>query len=202
GLYEQADSVTQNYVDIMLDNVTLGTLPELIDAMPRSGKFATEYPTQDEFQHISRLDQMSLRNEAQVDPSIPALSGTWSQAWSLSEFIRNLTEDYGGLKYEPGYGFVLFPSIPTGWGDMLIERQFAGYYLSMRRVKNADTETWLLQFDATDRAVVATLPFMLPQMKEPVLLDLTASQDRYEIRVDREKITYRRNYDTYTPQLG
>ena len=202
GLHEQADSITQNYVDIMLDNVTLGTLPELIDAMPRLGKFASEYPTADEFQHISRLDQMSLKNESNVDASIPALSGTWSQAWSLSEFIRNLTEDYGGLRYEPGHGFVLFPAIPSGWGDVLIERQFAGYELDIRRVQNAETETWLLLFEATDKATVSTIPFMLPQMSEPVLLDLTASEDRYEIRVSADKITYQRNFDAYTPQLA
>lgn len=200
GLHEQADSITQNYVDIMLDNVTLGTLPELIDAMPRSGKFASEYPSEEEFQHISRLDQMSLKNESKVDSSIPALSGTWSQAWSLSEFIRNLIEDYGGLRYEPGHGFVLFPAIPSGWGDVLIERQFAGYELDIRRVQNDETETWLLLFEATDKATVSTIPFMLPQMSEPVLLNLTASEDRYEIRVSADKITYQRNFDVYTPK--
>src|SRR5690606_3365688 len=71
GLHEQAAEVMRNYADLMLENVTLGTLPELIDAMPRSGRFESDYPDSASFLGISRIDQMSLRNAAEVEVSIP-----------------------------------------------------------------------------------------------------------------------------------
>ncbi len=81
-----------NYeADLMLQRGCVGSLPELLDAMPRRG--AAE----------------------------PNLSGTVSQAWSLAEFLRTTYQDFLGIRpvlvpnrIEP---FWLFdPRVPKSWG--------------------------------------------------------------------------------------
>lgn len=201
GMHEQAWEVTKNYVDLMLDNITLGTLPELVDAMPRKGRFTQEFPSAKEFQGISRLDQMSLRNTTNRPPQVPALSGTWSQAWSLSEFVRNIVEDYGGLRYDLQQGFTLSPSIPKEWGDVLIQRQFAGYRMDLRRMSSVSGEVYLLRFEGGEQATATELPFLLPGMQDAVLLELSGFADVYEIREKRGKWMYKRNNESFQPKL-
>jgi glycogen debranching enzyme len=200
GMIDQAWDVTRNYVDIMLDNITLGTLPELIDSKPRKGIFADTYPDADNFARISRLDQMSLKNEAEVAPHIPALSGTWSQAWSLSEFIRNIAEDYVGLRYEAGSGFVLKPQVPASWGSVMSVRKFAGYDLELRRVSKDDTSTWLIRVDGSGDATPIPLVFMVPGMSHPVVLELDGSEQRFEVRESRGRLAIIMNNQVIEPE--
>jgi glycogen debranching enzyme len=202
GHFEQAWVVTKNYVDLMLDNITLGTLPELIDAMPRKGRFIHEFPSEKEFQGISRLDQMSLRNTSKRSPEVPALSGTWSQAWSLSEFIRNIVEDYGGLRYDLQQGFTLSPSIPKEWGDVLIQRQFAGYRMDLRRMTSVNGEVYLLRFEGEEKAAAMELPFVLPGMQDAVLLELSGFADVYEIREKRGRWVFTKNNESFQPKMA
>jgi len=76
--------LTENMVHQILDRGAVGTLSELLDAVPRSGE--------DE----------------------PRLSGTFSQAWSLAEFIRNFYQDYMGIKPDDATGgIVLNPHLPA-----------------------------------------------------------------------------------------
>jgi glycogen debranching enzyme len=76
---------------LMLTRGTVGSLPELLDGMPRKGQ--TE----------------------------PALSGTVSQTWSLAEFLRTAYQDFLGVKpmqVRPGRAPFWFinPRIPVRWG--------------------------------------------------------------------------------------
>ncbi len=199
GMVDKAWEVTRNYVDLMLDNITLGTLPELIDAKPREGVFATTYPDADQFTGISRLDQLSLRNEAGVADSIPSLSGTWSQAWSLSEFIRNITEDYVGLRYTLGDGFELRPQLPDAWGNVMAARTFAGYTLELRRVASQGNWTWLMRIEGSEKASPMPLRFMVPGMEHPVILELSGSEQRFEIRKSRGGVAIILNNEVIEP---
>ncbi len=199
-MVDRAWEVTRNYVDIMLDNITLGTLPELIDSKPREGVFSSTYPDAVNFSGISRLDQMSLRNEANIDPSIPALSGTWSQAWSLSEFIRNIAEDYVGLRYEADAGFVLKPQIPNAWGNVMATRMFAGYDLELRRVVSKGKSTWFIKVDGLGKAAPISLVLMVPEMNHPVVLELNGSEQRFEIRESRGRVAIVMNYKVIDPE--
>ena len=199
GHLDQAWEVTKNYVDLMLDNVTLGTLPELIDAVPRKEPFITNYPDSTHFPGISRLDQMSIRNEAEVDPDIPALSGAWSQAWSLSEFLRNIAEDYVGLRYEAEAGFVLKPKLPAEWGNVLATRTFAGYSLELRRIFVRGQISWLMRIEGSASAAPLSVTFFVPGMEHPVLLKLTPGEQRFEIRQNRGKMVITRNSETILP---
>lgn len=199
GLVDQAWNVTRNYVDIIHDNITLGTLPELIDAKPREGEFVDVYPDAEHFMGISRLDQMSLRNEAGVSSSIPALSGTWSQAWSLSEFLRNITEDYLGIRYEQYTGFVFKPMIPDSWGNVLATRNMAGYDIEFRRVMSNGTSTWMLRIDGQGKAVPIDLICHVPGMEHPVVLPLTGGEQRIEFRESRGRIAIIVNNEVIEP---
>lgn len=76
--------LTENMVHQILDRGAVGTLSELLDAVPRPGE-----------------------NE-------PRLSGTFSQAWSLAEFIRNFYQDYMGINPDDTTrGIVLNPHLPA-----------------------------------------------------------------------------------------
>jgi glycogen debranching enzyme len=75
--------VTKNMVHQILDRGCVGTLSELLDAHVRKGE------------------------------KEPRLSGTYSQAWSLAEFIRSMYQDYLGARVE-GYAkhIQLTPRLP------------------------------------------------------------------------------------------
>ena len=67
GYSDLTYQVTDNMIHQILDRGAVGTLSELLDAAPREGELE------------------------------PRLSGTFSQAWSLAEFIRVAYQDYLGV---------------------------------------------------------------------------------------------------------
>lgn len=199
GMVDKAWEVTRNYVDIMHDNITLGTLPELVDAKPREGEFVDKFPDAEHFSGISRLDQMSLRNESGAPSSVPALSGTWSQAWSLSEFIRNIAEDYVGIRYDAQVGFVFKPQIPDEWGNVLTTRRMAGYDFELRRVVSNGSVTWLLRVDGHGSASPIGLVSFVPGMEHPVILELYGGEQRIEFRESRGRVAVIVNNEVVEP---
>lgn len=113
GNSERAFDIMQNYSRRILTDVPLGTLPELYDAFPRWSAWSRSLPDSNEFKHISRLDQMSLKNEADIDISKePAASGTFSQAWSLSEYIRMAVEHLPGIRQSDKQEWIIRPNLP------------------------------------------------------------------------------------------
>jgi glycogen debranching enzyme len=70
GRHDIAWRLTENSVHQILERGAVGTQSELLDAVPRPGE--TE----------------------------PRLSGTFSQAWTLAEFIRNFYDDYLGVRMD------------------------------------------------------------------------------------------------------
>lgn len=113
GKKEMGFEIMENYSKRMLSDVALGTLPELYDSFARYSGFSKKYPSEDEFEHISRFDQMSLRDEAGLSSLIyPPGSGTFSQAWSLSEYIRMLTEHLPGVRFEDDK-WIIRPILPV-----------------------------------------------------------------------------------------
>jgi len=106
--------IIQNYSDRILSDISLGTLPELYDAFPRHSGWSKSYPNKDEFKNISRFDQMTLMGESGLNVgSNPPGSGTFSQAWSLSEYIRMLVEHLPGIRYEQDL-WNIRPVLPKG----------------------------------------------------------------------------------------
>lgn len=83
-LPDLAFKVTDNMIHQILDRGAVGTLSELLDAVPRPGELE------------------------------PRLSGTFSQAWSLSEFLRAAYQDYLGIHVDaPGHRLILSPRFPA-----------------------------------------------------------------------------------------
>ncbi|HEX9614295.1 MAG TPA: amylo-alpha-1,6-glucosidase [Bacteroidota bacterium] len=81
---ETAYTVTENMIDQILDRGAVGTMSELLDAVPREGE------------------------------SEPRLSGTFSQAWSLAEFLRNAFQDYLGVRVDAvEHRLELAPRLPS-----------------------------------------------------------------------------------------
>lgn len=83
GLSDSAWVIMQDQTNQILKRGAAGTLAELMDVLPKDGE--TE----------------------------PALSGTFSQAWSLAEYIRNVNEDFLGVQFDaPANAVYLIPSLP------------------------------------------------------------------------------------------
>ncbi len=83
-LPDLAFKVSDNMVHQILDRRAVGTLSELLDAAPRPGE------------------------------QEPRLSGTFSQAWSLAEFLRVVYQDYLGIHLDaPGNRLILSPRFPA-----------------------------------------------------------------------------------------
>jgi glycogen debranching enzyme len=80
---------------LALDRGTVGTLPELMDALPRL-----------------EPDTMPLR----LGQGLPMPAGTPFQAWSHGEYLRNVYEDFVGVRYLSSSHVQLSPSLPTSWG--------------------------------------------------------------------------------------
>ncbi|MGB2868587.1 MAG: amylo-alpha-1,6-glucosidase [Bacteroidota bacterium] len=83
GFQEIAFELTDNMVHQILERGAVGTLSELVDAAPRLG-------------------------EAE-----PRLSGAFSQAWSLAEFIRNVYQSYFGVEVRQDT-LLIHPRLPGG----------------------------------------------------------------------------------------
>ncbi|HUL45321.1 MAG TPA: amylo-alpha-1,6-glucosidase [Bacteroidota bacterium] len=98
--------VTNNMVHQMLDRGAIGTLSELLDAAPR--------PRERE----------------------PLLSGTFSQAWSLAEFVRNFYQDYLGISVsDSGYGLKVDPSFPSDITNAVFDVILGGDRIGMKYVR-------------------------------------------------------------------
>jgi glycogen debranching enzyme len=132
--YELPDSafvLTTNAVHQIIDRGAVGTQSELLDALPRPG-----------------------------EPE-PRLSGTVSQAWNLAEFVRNVYDDYLGVRIERFTRRILLrPHLPRALGGARTSFRIDGRPLGLTIGKSRDTLTVAMTFPQLDRpyAVDVTLP--------------------------------------------
>ena len=89
GRQDLAYRLTRSTVDQILDRGAVGSQSELLDAVPREGE------------------------------QEPRLSGTFTQAWNLAEFIRNMYDDYLGIRVNRFDHQLRFtPRIPPELGNV------------------------------------------------------------------------------------
>lgn len=89
GKEELAYTITENSIHQILDRGAVGTQSELLDALARPGE------------------------------KEPRLSGTFSQAWNLAEFIRNFYDDYLGVRVSLlNHHMVIRPRLPKALGSI------------------------------------------------------------------------------------
>lgn len=116
GRADLALQLAEYEANLALTRGCVGSLPELLDAMPRRGE------------------------------KEPALSGTVSQAWSLAEFLRTTYQDILGIrpvrvkgKIEP---FWLFdPRIPEEWGQTTARLTLEGTPIQVTMQNYGDSMT-------------------------------------------------------------
>ncbi len=101
--------VTKNSVHQILHRGTVGALSELLDAHSRP-------------QVIASANKIGDRNDSLF--SEPKLSGTYSQAWSLAEFIRSIYQDYLGVSVDvPSKIIRIQPKLPKEINSIEFEQR-------------------------------------------------------------------------------
>jgi glycogen debranching enzyme len=155
--YELADSafvLTNNAVHQILDRGAVGTQSELLDALTRPGE-----------------------NE-------PRLSGTVSQAWNLAEFIRNVYDDYLGIRIERGTRRIyLKPHMPQALGNVRTTFQLDGRPLSFTMKADGDTLDVAIAVPDLERPIMVDLILPNNHGKEFTTLVALSSKSRLQIRV-------------------
>ena len=116
-------AITKNMVHQILDRGCVGTLSELLDAHVRPGE------------------------------SEPRLSGTFSQAWSLAEFIRGFYEDYLGLSVDATAPSIrINPKLPAEFGNVEFNVRLGDSHVAIRYEVNGDSIRVAMKADTLSRA--------------------------------------------------
>lgn len=109
GKQDMAWSLTKELTHEILHRGAAGTLSELMDALPREGE------------------------------KDPRLSGTFSQAWSLAEYIRSFYQDYLGVKTDaPHKALYLLPTIPSEVTNVEFDQKVGDDLLKIKYVFSDD----------------------------------------------------------------
>lgn len=119
GLQDKAWSLTSEMTKQILHRGAIGTLAELNDAMPAPGEKECR------------------------------LSGTFSQAWSLAEYIRNFYQDYLGVKPDaPNKTLYIIPSLPAALKNVEFYQKVGNDRLKI--VYRSSKETCTINITAVD----------------------------------------------------
>jgi len=133
GRHDIAARLTENSVHQILDRGAVGTQSELLDAVPHPGE--TE----------------------------PRLSGTFSQAWTLAEFIRNFYDDYLGARIDRFTPLLtlrphLLPSVDSIEATLRFEGKPVGFKVQRDSVTTWVLLDWRAQDDDMDAMVELPTP--------------------------------------------
>jgi len=114
GAAEKAYEQIDSLNRLALERGTVGVLPELLDALPRP-------------------------NQTQ-----PNLSGAVYQAWTLAESLRNVYQDFAGVKYTAVDHIQLRPHLPKAWGKTQVRfRMGDGAVIATLAQQDVQLEVWL-----------------------------------------------------------
>ena len=133
GRHDIAAQLTENSVHQILDRGAIGTQSELLDAVPHPG-------------------------EAE-----PRLSGTFSQAWNLAEFIRNFYDDYLGVRVDRFKNqLTLRPHLPPSIDSVQARLTLGGLNVQVK-VQSDSITTWvLLDWGKQDEEIDAVIELASP----------------------------------------
>jgi glycogen debranching enzyme len=108
--------VTKNSVHQMLDRGCVGALSELVNV------------------------------HAKESETEPRLSGTYSQAWSLAEFVRSMYQDYLGVSVDlPSNILRINPKLPPEISSFDIQQRIGGGAVRIRYARVGDTVTVVVE---------------------------------------------------------
>ncbi|MHB1051313.1 MAG: amylo-alpha-1,6-glucosidase [Bacteroidota bacterium] len=116
--------VTKNSVHQMLDRGCVGALSELLNVHTKEGE------------------------------SEPRLSGTYSQAWSLAEFVRSMYQDYLGVSIDlPSKNLRINPKLPPEISSFDIQQRIGTGSVRIRYARAGDTVTVILEPKALNHSL-------------------------------------------------
>lgn len=117
GMQDKAWTLSKELTNQILYRGAVGTLSELSEALPRRGS-----------------------NKIQ-------LSGTFSQAWSLAEYIRNFYQDYLGVRPDaPNKTLYLLPTLPSEITNVNFKQRIGDDEVSLKY--NFNEEYYTIDIDA------------------------------------------------------
>jgi hypothetical protein len=160
NLQDVVYEVTDNMVHQILERGSVGTFSELLDAFPRNGE--TE----------------------------PRLSGTFTQAWNLAEFLRSAYQDYLGLRPDvPDRTLHLKPALPAAFGTTEALIPFGNERLYLFFDNNEENAT--LKIGPSDLRQSITLSFLWgPRNTEPHLVSaVIVPGDTVIITIGKDSVT-------------
>lgn len=109
GKHDTAWVLTKEMTHQILNRGAVGTIAELMDAFPRSSE------------------------------KEPRLSGTFSQAWSLAEYIRNFYQDYLGIKPDASRNALyLLPTLPAELENVEFVQKVGAHTVKVNYLFNND----------------------------------------------------------------
>jgi hypothetical protein len=109
GAAAKAFEQLQALGDLALESSTIGTLPELRDALPRL---------------VPGSNPLAIGTEP------PETAGTPFQAWTHGEYVRNVWEDLVGVRYLAVDRVALSPRLPPGWGTTRARFRMGGGFVT------------------------------------------------------------------------
>lgn len=137
GEEELAYTITGNSIHQILDRGAVGTQSELLDAIARPGE-----------------------NE-------PRLSGTFSQAWNLAEFIRNFYDDYLGVRVSLlNHHMVIRPRLPKALGSIRATINLNGRALPIEIDRERDSTVVMIDGRTLRKGGTAEVAFPLGKANE------------------------------------
>ena len=161
GMVDSAYVLTQDLTEKILDRGMAGSMCEVTDALPRS----------------------FLANDPNPNQSID-LSGTFSQAWSLAEYLRNWSQDYFGIHPDAFENqLTLAPQLPNNINqvrtevtvgkstvDVAYHRTDDVFSFALRNTGNPVSVN--LQIRREEYVFSLKTPFQLAETKAPVKIKL------------------------------
>ena len=133
GRHDIAAMLTENSVHRILDRGAVGTLSELMDAVPHPGE------------------------------EEPRLSGTFSQAWSLAEFVRNFYDDYLGVRVDRLRNLLtLRPHLPPSVDAIQARLNVAGKPVQLKLQSDSITTMALIDWQSQEDNIDALIELATP----------------------------------------
>ena len=189
-----SSKVLFNYSDIILNDVTLGTLPELTDAIPRED-MSFSFPDSTNFAQISRVDQMSLTQRKASGEIKPALSGTFSQAWSLSEYIRIFHEDLLGFSPLAPQNIEFAPNFIEKINTLEAKIRWKQWAINVTQSTKGNIEVFSYSIQPSRQSESFTFNFVSKSLKKQFKLTVSPELTtiRIELNLETETINVLRN---------
>ncbi len=111
-------------------------------------------------------------------------AGTYTQAWSLAEYIRVAFQDYLGVRPDAlSHRVTVEPAVPAAWGDVVFQFAIAETMVETRYMSAGSSRWYIFQAGYLHRPLCLTLRARVPGGKLLCIDRPLTSRGRLEIQV-------------------